>query len=34
MPLEILSEIGSGLPTFSSELEMKCLDDGRNWLFV
>ena len=34
MPLEILSEIGSGSPTFSAELEMKCLDDCRNWLFV
>jgi hypothetical protein len=33
-PSEILSEIGSSLPTFSAGLEMKCLDDCRNWPFV
>ena len=31
---EILSEIGSSLPTFSAGLEMKRLDDCRNWRFV
>jgi hypothetical protein len=33
-PSEILSEIGSSLPTFSAGLEMERLDDCRNWRFV